>query len=279
MARTIATIEAALDASITGAITSPSASSYAEWKLWRSIFAKAIWAFECILDLFRAEIENTISTKQPGSFDWYYEKVLAFQGVTDDLGTCQGDNLVVKDGIVKYETIDVTRRIVTSASLRAGSGVLAVKVAKDSDTEGMYQALTESEQLALGLYLDNIKYPGTAINVISMDADLVKYSFQIVYDPIYTTETVQTNVKAALETYRASLGFGDTVYANKMIQAIMNATGVVSVKITSLQGYDSVSLAWKTIDIVYTLVSGYFNYDKASALTFISYKTLLNKIA
>jgi hypothetical protein len=271
MARTLATIQASLDSGITEVIENPSSSNYAEWKLWRSIFAAAIWAFEKILDAFKTDIEKTVSSKQPGTIDWYYEKIMEFQGETVN-GVFQGDTLVVNEGIISYDTVDATRRIIKKASLRASAGTLAVKVAKEN-TIGQLIPLTSSEQLALTNYLAAIKYPGTVINVISLAADSITYSLNIVYDPIYTTATIQENVLEAMESFRLGMGFDDRFYSSKFIEAILGAEGVKAVKITTLTGWDITSNTTTAIDIVRTLIAGYFNYNATSALTFTSYKT------
>lgn len=274
MARTLNEIESALDASISTAIDTPSASQFAEWRLWKSIFARALWVFEGIMDLFKTEIETRVQTKQFGSYDWYYDRILEFQGANDDSGVFQGDTLVVTEtGVLKYETIDPTRRIIKQASLRSVEGILIIKLAKALDAES-YQPLNSGEQAAFGLYLENIKYPGTDVSVISMAADLIKYDLEIIYDPIYTVATVEANVLAKLAEYGSSLGFDDRIYPAKMVEKAMEAAGVVAVKRNSVAGYHATIDEWTTIDIVYTLVSGYFNFDEACALTFTNFKTL-----
>lgn len=276
MARTISEIETALDNSITTAITNPSGSSFAEWKLWRSIFARAIWVFEGIMDVFKADIETTVQTKQPGSFDWYHEKILQFQGANDGTGNFQVDNLVILNGVIQYETPDPARQIIAQASLRATAGTLVVKVAKRL-TESQYQPLSASEQIAFGLYLDNIKYPGTQTNVISMGADIIQYDIEIIYDPFFTVDTVRASVLAKMEEYRQSLGFDDRFYPARLIDKIMEATGVVSVKKNSVEGYSVSDTTVIDIDIVYQIEAGYFNYDHwegNSTLTFTSFKAL-----
>lgn len=271
MARTLTAIQSSLDESISDVMTNPSSSNYAEWKLWRSIFAAAVWAFEKILDSFKTDVEDIVSSKQPGTFDWYYDRIMEFQGETSG-GVFQGDSLIVENGIISYETVDSTRRIIKKASLRASSGTLAVKVAKEDSSEQLVP-LTSSEQLALKNYIDEIKYPGTVINIISLEADSITYNLNIIYDPIYTTATVQENVLAAMETFRSGMGFDDRFYASKFIEAILAADGVKAVKIVSLTGWDITSNSDSDIDIVRTLVAGYFNYNEASSLTFTSYKT------
>lgn len=275
MARTIQEIETALDDSISTAITNPSGSNFAEWKLWRSIFARAVWVFEGIMDLFKAEIETTVQTKQPGSFEWYYDKILEFQGAADQSGNFQGDNLVIVNGVIQYQNPDTARQIIKKASLRAESGTLAVKVAKKL-TEETLQPLSESEQIAFGLYLDNIKYPGTQTNVISMVADVIMFSINVYYDPIYTQATVDANVLAKMEEYRNGLGFNDRVWRQKIVDKIMEATGVVSIKVNSMTGKNPTVNGGATVSVdpVYTLQSGYFNWDPSRVLYMIKYNTL-----
>ncbi len=273
MARTLATIQASLDSGITDVIENPSSSLYAEWKLLRSIFAAAIWAFEKILDAFKSDVETIVAAKQPGTFDWYYDKIMEFQGETVG-GVFQGDSLIVNSsGILTYENVDSTRRILKKASLRASSGTLAVKVAKEN-TSGQLIPLTSSEQLALTNYLAAIKYPGTVINVISLAADSITYNIKIIYDPIYTTATIQSNVETALESFRLGMGFDDRFYSSKFVEAILAAEGVKAVKVNSLSGWDVTSNANATIDIIRTLVAGYFNYNDNSVMTFQSFRDL-----
>jgi hypothetical protein len=272
MARTITQIETALEANINQAIPAPSGSKYAEWQLWKSIFARAVWAFEMIMDSFRVEIEAKIQQKQPGSFDWYFDKIMEFQGGNDNGGNFQGDDLIVKDGVINYETPNEARRIIAQCSLSAAESELAVKVAKRLDAYN-FQPLTVSEQIAFGLYLNNIKYPGTKTNVISMAADSIYYNLDIYYNPVYTTATVMANIKAKLDEFRQSLGFGDRIYSFALLNKASEAEGVMSVKKINLKG-TSVSNPQAEIDVVYTIEAGYFNYDETSILSLINYKTI-----
>lgn len=273
MARTLSEIDTELDATITDAISNPSASSFAEWKLWKSIFKTAIWTFEKILDAFKIEIETLIERKQPGTFSWYYDKIMEFQGSNDNGGNFQGDTLVITDGVVTYQTPDESRRLIKSASLSANNGVLAIKVAK-ALTDTTYQQLDTDEQLALGLYLDNVKFPGTQVNVISLPADLISPSIKVVYDPIYTISNLTTSINAKLEEFRTGLGFDDKVYPFQILDKIKEIFGVIAVEFTSITagGY-STSWTMDPITTVYVLESGYFNFDDVT-IDLVNYKTL-----
>jgi hypothetical protein len=272
MARTISEIEQELSAQIASLVPNLSISTAAEWRLWQSIFARGIWVFENIMDLFRTEIENKVQSKQPGSFDWYSEKILEFQGETLNDGTFQGDTLLVKDGVITYETIDETRRIIKQRALRALQNALAVKVAKALDANNNTQ-LSDSEIQAFSVYMDNIKYPGTVVNIISLPADIILYDIEVVYDPIYNVATIQDNVIAKREEYRYSLGFDDRVYKGRIESALISAEGVISVKVNSIY-ITGVTSGQQALDVVLTLDSGYFNWDENSSFTFVNANTL-----
>ena len=123
--------------------------------------------------------------------------------------------------------------------------------------------------------MDNIKYPGTDITVISQAADKIRFDLDIIYDPIISQAAVQDNIDAKLEEYRNSLGFDDRIFKQKLVEAIMEAEGVVSVKVNSMDGYGSGTAVWTAIDIVRTLEAGYFNYETASLVyDYINVNTL-----
>lgn len=271
MARTLKQIENDLVDSV-GMVGNLSPSQVAEWRIWAAIFARSIWAFENILDVFRIDIEALIKKRQPGTLAWYHEKAIEFQGELIG-GTFQGDNLLVQNGVLLYDPLAIDRRLITQAAITAGSGILNFKLAKE-ETATTYQKLTASELLAFAAYLDNIKYPGTNITLISEDADVVTYDLDIIYNPIYNLATVEGAVLAKLDEYRTSLGFDDIVYKKKLVEKILQATGVVSVEVTSLQatGYQTATPA--AISVFWKLEAGYFNYNPASTLTFTDATTL-----
>ncbi len=258
--RELSEIEQELDDDIVEVFDSPSVSQVAEWRLWRGIWSRAVYSFELILDAFKSEVETLIESKQPGSISWYYDQVMKFQGADDGDGF-MGDNLVVNSyGILEYEKEDSTRCIINQCSLSESDGTLVIKVAK-LDSDGLLTSLTYAELLAFSIYINNIKYPGTELNVVTLPADLIYYDINIYYDPIFSTDTITANVLAQLETYKGSLGFDDRVFKQKLGDTILNAEGVVTVKINSLMSKASTDDDFSDIDVVYQLASGYYNYD------------------
>lgn len=275
MARTLTEIRESLGTSLVEVLDgSPSTSHFAEWKIWQNIFAIAIWTFENIMDIFKGEIEILVYSKKVGSMGWYYDRVLEFQGENDPSGVFQGDSLIVNDqGIIQYENIDEGKRIITQAAIAESEGAIIVKVAKDLD-ESNYQKLEAPEVLAFEVYLDNIHIPGTNINVISQSPDLIKYNLTIYYDPIFTVTTIQANAEENLNEYRTGQGMNDKIYKQKLVEKVLQAEGVVSVGINSIEAKAETDSIFSDIGIVYSVEAGYFNYDNDSNLTLISYKNL-----
>ena len=274
MGRTLAEIQTELETDINAVITTPSTSQFAEWKIWSQIFAQAVFIFEGILDLFKTQIDTTIQSKQPGTKDWYYDRALEFQGGSES-GTFQGDTLIVNDfGQLLYSTTDVTRQIIEQCAIAAAGGTISFKVAKWLvELGGTYQALSADEKTAFGLYIDNIKYPGTTTNIISLAADVIKYDLDIIYQPEYTTSGIGAALLLAADAYRQSLGFEDRFYSQRFIDALLDVEGVTSIEITSLEGKIAAG-SYAAVGVMYEIVAGYFNFDAASQFTYTDETTL-----
>ncbi|WP_053405186.1 hypothetical protein [Persicobacter sp. CCB-QB2] len=258
MAREIAEIETELDQNIEQVFDDPSASNGADWKLWRSIWAMAIWTFEKIMDIHQGNVESIISSKRYGTLAWYHDRVMEFQGADDGEGF-QGDRLIIDDnGKIVYEVSDESRRIIAQASLKESSSGIAIKVAKWEDD--ILVQLVFEEQEALIQYLFNIKYPGTRINVISLPADIFKYDINIYYDPKFSKEDVKQRIMEAIESFKTLIGFDARFYKQKFIDHLMAIDGVVTIKLNSLMVKTATS-DYTEIDVVHELESGYLNYQ------------------
>ena len=275
MARQLTVIEEELETNVNNVFDRPSVSKVAEWKVWKSIFAAAIWAFEKILDLFKTEVENIITQKQPGTIDWYYDKVKAFQGADDGNGFHADDLVLDESGILRYQVENESRRIIAKASLTDIEGVLAIKVAKQTGTNEL-GALSSIELNAFSTYMRNIKYPGTEMFITSLQPDLIRYDVNIYYNPVLSESTIQANVLAKLEEFKSSMGFDDKLFQQKLIDYLMNADGVVSVKMNNLYRKASTDTEFVLIDVVYELAAGYFNYQLLDAASEPSVMNLIN---
>ncbi len=258
MAREIATIEQELDQNITTVFDQPASSSSADWRLWRSIWAMAVWSLEKIMDIHQTVIENIISSKRYGTLAWYHERVMEFQGADEGQGF-HGDQLIIDDsGRLVYQTIDESRRVLAQASLKESASGIAIKVAKFDGAELIQ--LDFAEQSALIQYLFNIKYPGTRITVTSLPADVFRYDMNIYYDPKYSSLEVQQNIESAIEAFKTSIGFDARFYKQKFIDHLMNVEGVETIRMNSLK-VKTATADYVDVDVVHELESGYFNYQ------------------
>lgn len=206
MARNTETIKKALensvsaDATLSSQLTSVSASSI--WKLWMTMYAKAVNAFEAVVDTFRAANETALSSATVGSSAWLKQKVLEFQ---------YGDSLKYDstNNYAYYETVDTSKRVVTFCSvlnasklnyLFSGNG-LTVNASKGTiPTE-----LSTDERDALEGYVKSIISPGVLATVKTGSADLVAITCEIRYNARYSETTLKDNVYAAIRNYIQNL--------------------------------------------------------------------------
>ena len=235
-----------------------STSQSAEWKLWLWVFAYGIHLFEVVLDLMKSDVETKLANKQPGSLEWYIDTAKAFQ---------LGDSLAVNTkGILSYAAIDATKQIVKHASAIEQDGEVLLKVAKYDEYGGLVPlSLTNGEFLQFQRYVENVKFAGTGITITTFEADVIYYEVTVYYDPAYLPDTVQQEVAEHLDAFRLELGFDGYFYSSDFVKAITNATGVKTAKITALTGTQGETTA--EIDVSYSVVAGYFNYDEGSVIT------------
>lgn len=257
--RTIAEIEAALVNTQPGLSTSASA----EWRGWVSIFAYAIWLFEGVMDVFKADVESQLQRKQPGTLEWYSEKALAFQN---------GDTLRADEwGVVGYALVDQSKQIVKHASVAETDGTLILKVATIDTETGELEPLnlTTGEFLNFQRYMESVKFAGTAIEYRTLPADEVIYGIDVYYDPLYLPATVQVAIEAKLQAFRTEISFNARLYKSDFVNAILSVEGVKTVKVTAMivtpsEG-DPIAL-----DVFLELESGYFNFSEESVINMIN---------
>lgn len=253
MARTITAIEASIEERLSASFTL-STSAAAEWRLWVHCIAYAIYLFEVALDLFKAEMDNDAEKEVAGSLTWYNEKCYEFQ---------MGHELVFSPttGLLKYETVDEDARVVKTASVDiAVDGTLMFRVAT-MDSDGNIVPLTSNQLLNFKNYIDAVKFAGTKTQIISTDADLVRYSLKVWYNPATPVATVEDDIMSALENFRVVQRFGGVIYRHEMLDAVTDVGGVVTAKLVSLSRKGTDDAQWVDIDTYGKLQAGYFDYD------------------
>lgn len=267
MARTIHEIQDAMITAVRQQSTlSLSSSKVAEWRLWTYVFALAIHTFELILDAFRSEIDTITDKITPGTTRWYAEMCYRFQN---------GHELLFDESkaMLYYEDDDPEAQIVKIVAIGEDKNKLSIKAAK-RDIAGKIVPLNPDELYNFSSYIDAIKFAGVDTSVVSTNADLLRYEMEVYFEPAIPHTLVRENIEAALDEFKASLGFDSIIYRQRFIDAVMQAEGVVTCHLISLERKGTTDQNFVPVGIYAELESGYFEYDKGCTVTLKSVKEL-----
>jgi hypothetical protein len=215
--------------------------------------AFAIWSFECILDLFQTEIQNTVTASYIANKAWWHAQAMSFQ---------KGYSLIMNATtfIYSYATIDATAQIITRCAVRentdTGTGVCKVQLYVATGASGSISALTTSDASVFEAYANTIKPAGVLIQVISGAGDVLDFGVTVNYNPLVLDSTgllisdgVTYPVKEAISSFIDNLNnndFGGNLNLTKLIDSIQAATGVVDVEITSFAINTVTKQTWGT---------------------------------
>ena len=171
MARTIQQIEQSITERLKVSF-SLSTSAASEWRLWVHCVAYGIYLFEIVLDTFKKEMDEDAEKEVAGTVTWYNDKCYEFQ---------MGHELVFDTvtGLLEYPTVDESARVIKIASVNvAEDNTIMFRVATE-DEAGKIVPLTSNQLLNFKNYIDAIKFAGTKSEVISTDADEVRYDIKV----------------------------------------------------------------------------------------------------
>lgn len=266
MARTINDIQQSIITDLRTSFPKLSTSKVAEWRLWTYVVAAAIHAFEVILDLFRQEVDLLTTKITPGTKLWYAEMCRRFQN---------GHSLVFDNDTARfyYEQDDLDSRIVKVVAVNEGHKMISIRVAK-TDAQGRIVPLDDNERRNLTDYMDTIHTTGIPTTIVSTTADAIRCRLNVYYDPSVPSSVVRTKVEQALEAFRTSLSFDAMFYAQRLVDAVMDVEGVVTVKVESLEHKTSAGTSFAPVDVMVELAAGYFDYADGCSLTLTSIKSL-----
>lgn len=243
-----------------------STSAVAEWRLWTYVTAGAIHAFEIILDMFRQEIDTLTNKITPGTVRWYAEMCYRFQDKHELL-------FDEKTAMLYYAKDDEAARIVKIVAISEKQNSLLIKAAKIDNT-GKIIPLTLEEKYNFTAYIDAIKFAGVQTDVISTTEDKIRYRLQVWFDPAMPNTLVRENIVKALDEFKAAQGFDSMIYSQKLVDAVMATSGVITCKLVSLERKGTSDADFKPIDVFSELESGYFEYAEDSSLELNSIKDL-----
>jgi hypothetical protein len=264
MARTIQEIQAEIAAArqrqpgLTG-LTSSSATSIV--RLVEYVHAVCLFTLETLWDRFRAEVEATVAAAPVGTAEWYADRALEFQA---------GDQLVVLDNRVQYPAGSTGAKLITRAAAKeTTTGKLLLKVAKAGPTPGTLASLSSQELTQARGYFDRIRFAGIRLEVVSREADRLRLTGEVYYDPLLDVATVQVAVRAAVNGYLANLDFAGEVYVSKLTDAIQAVAGVRDVRVLTVAARTG-QVAPVLIPRVYETAAGYIVEEDAPGFTFLN---------
>ncbi len=262
MARTIQQIQSAMAAQILADRPDLSTSKTAGWRLWTFVIAAAILAFEVILDLFHAEVEEKVSKISPGSLAWWRDMCLRFQNgheVKFDTTTAE----------LYYEVDDPASRIVEVVAITEGRNSVTLKVAK-LDENSRVVPLDIEELRNFNDYVDAINFAGLGVSVLSLPSDLIRYNIEVFYSPTYPAEIVAGNVRDVLAAFRIPQTYDARFYPQQMEAKVLSAAGVVTTKMNSVEQKKATEENYTPVGIAATLWAGFFEFADDSVLTMTS---------
>lgn len=224
-----------------------SASQTAIWRLWVYVVSVAHFALESLWDIFKVEVNELVASRRLGTPSWYVSIAKEFQ---------LGDDLL-ETGL--YAVIDESKRIITRASFKEDDleSVLTLKVAKGD----VSPVALESEELSqFRTYIEELKFAGTKISVVSLNADLLRGSLTVYYDGILNANATLANIQEATRNYLKELPFDGTLLRNELIERIRDVPGVQDCEVVNLRGVQG-SVSY-TIPRLYESQAGYIELDE-----------------
>ena len=192
----------------------------------------AIHAFETILDTYTVDISEVIKGRVNGTPSYYVNALFKYQ---------HGDKLQVReDGLgFGYEMLNEDKRIITQASYQEDSNPdsldtkLILKVAKGE--KGSLQPLEDDELMMVTAYINQIKFAGTNIEVVSQKGDILIPRLTVYHDGVLSEEAMRTEIDNALYDYIMATKFNSAIYTSSIQQCLMSIEHVKDVYIDSTQ--------------------------------------------
>lgn len=186
----------------------------------------AIYSFETIMDTFIVDINDIIKDRINGTPSYYVNAALKYQ---------HGDKLKIKDDGLGfgYEKTDETKRIITQASYQESSNPqsldtkLILKVA--TGTNGKLSPLSEDQLTQVTAYINQIKFAGTYIEVVSRKGDIIIPRLTVFYDGSVMEETMRSSLDDALNKFIMETKFNSAIYVSSIVSCLMAVEHVTDV--------------------------------------------------
>lgn len=265
MARSIAEIENAILAQKEQTPELSELTSDSRTSIWGSILylvAYAIWTMEKLFDLFKAEVDDTISRLKPHSLRWYAEKAKAFQYGFDLI-----EESDVYDNTGFTESQIQASKIVSYAAVVEQIRGIRIKVAKSVGTD--LGPLTNQELDSFTAYMREVKDAGVKLSITSGPADMLLLGLTVRYDPLVLNSQGQrldgsslTPVKDAIKDHLKNLPFNGVFSVQSLVDTIQAVDGVADLSVDQVQTKYG-ALPFTTVNITVIPDAGYLRIDDA----------------
>lgn len=188
--------------------------------------ATVIYSFEVLLDVFAVDISKTINKRINGTPNYYASALLQYQ---------KGDVLTVRsDGLAfGYNTVDETKRIITQVSYTESTSdvnldnKLIYKVA--TGEKGKLSAISPEELVLINAYINQIKFAGTRILVISNKGDVLIPRVSVYYDGSILESELYDTIDIKLNEFIMNIDFDAGVYVSKIFDTLKSVDHVTDV--------------------------------------------------
>lgn len=259
MARTIAQIQSEMDAAYKAAfsLNDTQMSNAGIWKLVRGIVAMAIYSLEKLFDTHKVEVASLAESVEFGNFRWWHTKMGEFQ---------YGDPLLETDGKLYYDVIDEDKQIIAARSIVEDSGVLKIKIAKL--TAGELAIIDDAdERAAIDSYVLDIKPAGVSTQVISNNADKLRFNIEFVFDGKLIRTDFETAVKTQIKSFLKAIDFDGQFKINRFRDSLESVPGMIDVYVSSAshKGPSDVSYVSISLNAPHNPISGYYKHEEADS--------------
>lgn len=249
------------DANLDG-LTSTSKTS--EFNLWMWLFSGVTVIANGVWEERQTEIQTIADSAIPGTERWLQKEILKFQYGD----TLSFDNITAK---YFYAVIDATKQIIARCAITSQGTISTVKAAKL--VSGSPVALSGAELTSLRSFVNQIKWAGMQLLVVSQDADLLNAPMTIYYNGIVPLAVMQAAVEQAYTDYLAALPFNGQYSIIRHIDAIQAVENVNDVVIGVVQAKPTGG-AYLPVVRIYNPAAGYIVKDPG-----IAFSALLTYVA
>jgi len=261
-----------VDAIQSDAVLAPVAtntSKTARWRLWTRIVATCAWSVEVLFDTLKAEINEIIANLKPHSLRWYANKAKDFQyGFNLIVDSDTYDNTGISD-----EDIEESKVVKYSAVTEAFDGSLRIKIAGEDGDD--LAPISGPQLTSFAEYMKLVKDAGVKINIVNEEADNVKMTLKIFYNPLILDETGQridgassTPVQDAVKSFLKNQPFNGVFVLAYLVDALQNVSGVVIPHVVSCETKYA-AFSFTSVDVQYLPNAGYLRFADDADLTLV----------